>query len=255
MCYDIKANLAAQLKRAKQNNDEAAIAEIEKKLMAKTDLPIHHATGFNHPKLLIYTNQSPKIPVVATWGLVPNWTKNELDKEKIWQKTLNARSETIFEKPAFKESAKNKRCLIYVDGFYEHHYHLKKTYPHYVYHANNEPLIFAGLWDNWKSPQTKESLKTFSILTTKGEGLMAEIHNNPKLKEARMPLMLTEELANNWLSDQPDLIEKALNHHAADNLKAHPVKAIKGKNATGNRPEASEAHYYHALEEIQGSLF
>ena len=84
---------------------------------------------------------------------------------------------------------------------------------------------------------------------------MTEIHNNPKLKEARMPLILNEELADQWLSNSPENIENVLNYQPVEDLQAHPVKPIKGKLAIGNAPEASEPHYYPALEEIQGSLF
>ncbi|MFK8046114.1 MAG: SOS response-associated peptidase [Crocinitomicaceae bacterium] len=255
MCYDIKANLEAQLKRAKRTNDEFAIKAIEEKLLPYADLPLNHASGFNHPKLLVYTNNSPNIPTVAAWGLVPHWTKDEEAKSKIWQKTLNARSETIFEKPAFKEAVKNKRCLIYLDGFYEHHFHNGKSFPHYVAHKNGEPMIVGGIWDEWQNPLDSSLLKTFSIVTTKGNQLMTEIHNSPKLKEARMPLILNEELADEWLNNNPEDIENVLNYQPIENLQAHPVKPIKGKLSKSNIPEASEPHYYPALEEIQGTLF
>ena len=255
MCYDIKANLEAQLKRAKRNNDEFSIREIEEKLLPYVDLPLNHASGFDHPKLLVYTNLSPQIPQIATWGLVPDWIKNQDEKNKIWQKTLNARVETIFEKPSFKESAKNKRCLIYLDGFYEHHFHNGKAFPHYVSHQDKSPLIVAGVWDEWKNENLNEPLKSFSIVTTKGNKLMTKIHNNPKLNGARMPLILTEEMADKWLKNDPKSVEEVLHYHPSENLIAHPVRPIKGKLATGNTEKSSEPHYYAALEEIQGSLF
>ena len=129
MCYDIKTSLETQLKRAKRFNDEQAIREIEEKLLPYLDLPLYHASGYSHPSLLIYTNDSPHIPIIASWGLVPHWVKDNTQRKKIWNNTLNARGETIFEKPSFRESARSKRCLIYVDGFYEHHHFKGKTYP------------------------------------------------------------------------------------------------------------------------------
>jgi len=73
MCYDIKTSLETQLKRAKRFNDERAIREIEEKLLPYLDLPLYHASGYSHPSLLIYTNDSPKTPIIASWGLVPHW--------------------------------------------------------------------------------------------------------------------------------------------------------------------------------------
>jgi hypothetical protein len=73
MCYDIQAQLETQLKKAMRDFDEHAIAEIKLKLERFTNHPIHHSSGFQHPKLLIYTNESPYKPVVSQWGLVPQW--------------------------------------------------------------------------------------------------------------------------------------------------------------------------------------
>jgi putative SOS response-associated peptidase YedK len=255
MCYDIKANLEAQLKRAKRSNNEFAIREIEEKLKPYLDLPLNHVSGFDHPKMLIYPSESSFSPKVATWGLVPFWTKNEADKNLIWQKTLNAKAETLFEKPAFKEVAKNKRCLIYIEGFYEHHFHNGKAFPHFVKHKNEEPLVLAGIYDDWLNNVNHNMLKSFSIITTVGNELMTKIHNNPKLSGPRMPLVLDEELAEKWLSPNPKNIEAVLQYRPIENLVAYPVKPIKGKRASGNVSTASSPHYYPELEEIQGSLF
>ena len=140
MCYDIKASYEAQLSRAKRKGDFVAVEEILEKLIPFTDLPLHHVSGFTHPKLLIYTNESPEFPIVATWGLVPHWVRDDIQKKKIWNTTLNARGETIFEKPSFKQSAKNNRCIIYIDGFYEHHHFNKKTYPFFIQRKDEKPI-------------------------------------------------------------------------------------------------------------------
>ncbi len=136
MCYDIKANKKVQLARAKRRNDAEAIKEIEESILPLTDLPLYHASGFQHPKLLIYTDRSPDIPEVAIWGLVPHWVKDKTQQQKFWNNTLNARGETIFEKPSFRESARDQRCLIYINGFYEHHHQNGKTYPLYISSKN-----------------------------------------------------------------------------------------------------------------------
>ena len=126
MCYDVNAQLESLLKRAMRDADEHAIREIKEKLVRETDLPLFHVTGFQHPKMFIYTSESPNYPVVSQWGLVPFWAK---DKKDIWNKTLNARGETIFELNSFKRSAKDKRCIICINGFYEHTITARKRFP------------------------------------------------------------------------------------------------------------------------------
>jgi putative SOS response-associated peptidase YedK len=252
MCYDIKASYEAQLSRAKRKGDLNAIEEIEEKLIPFTDLPLHHASGFSHPELLIYTNRSPDFPEVATWGLVPYWVKTEEQLKKTWNNTLNARGETIFDLPSFKQSAKHHRCIIYLDGFYEHHHYNGKTYPFYIQSIDNNPLAFAGLYSAWTNPETGGIFKTFSIVTTKGNSLMAKIHNNPKLKGARMPLILTDVEEDIWLNPKQETkvtesIKKLIKAYPEDQLKAHTVNKLRGKGYIGNVEEICEAYIYEEL--------
>ena len=101
MCYDVKATLEAQLKRADRKGDRAAVEEIMERLIPFTDLPLYHASGFSHPEMLIYTDTDPNFPEVATWGLIPHWVQDDEAAKKLWNNTLNAKGETIFSKPAF----------------------------------------------------------------------------------------------------------------------------------------------------------
>ncbi len=230
--------------------NEATIREIKENLLKQTDLPLFHVTGFQHPKMFIYTQESPNYPVVSQWGLVPGWAK---DKKDIWNKTLNARGETLFEKNSFRKSAKDKRCIICIDGFYEHHHHGKETIPYYISRKDEQPISLAGLWNEWVDPETGELLNTFSIVTTEGNPMMAEIHNNPKLSGPRMPVILPEELEDNWLKEINDdldqkKLEELLTSYPETELQAHTVKKLRGKNATGNIPEASEVYEYPEVQ-------
>jgi putative SOS response-associated peptidase YedK len=252
MCYDIKASLKAQLNRARRRNDAQAIEEIIEKLVPLTDLPIYHASGFSHPEILIYTDRSPNFPEVATWGLVPHWVKDNEQRKKQWNNTLNARGETIFEKPSFRSSAKNNRCLVYVDGFYEHHHFDGNTYPHYIYAKNKEPLALAGLWSEWNDPETGGVLNTFTIVTTEGNVLMTQIHNNPKLKQPRMPVILPRELEEKWLhpiKDKLDIkaIQELIQMYPEDELEAHTVNRLRGKEYQGNVDGIAERFVYKEL--------
>ena len=252
MCYDIKTSLEIQLKRAEKDQDLEAIADIRERLAPLTDLPLHHASGFTHPKVLIYTDSSPNFPEVATWGLVPHWTKDKAQQHKLWNATLNARGETIFEKPAFRDAAQHQRCIIYVDGFYEHHHHAGKTYPFFVHHKEQHPLALAGLWSEWQNPETKAVLRSFTIVTTEANPLMQHIHNNPKLKAPRMPVILPQELEDAWLQPITNTIdkkeiEKLIAPLPDGELTAHPVARLRGKEYQGNVASVSDEVIYPAL--------
>ena len=253
MCYDIKTSLEAQLKRARRYNDQEAIDEIEKKLAPYTDLPLFHSSGFQHPKVFIYTDSNPESPSVATWGLIPHWVKDEVQKKKIWNNTLNARGETIFEKPSFRYSARNKRAILYVDGFYEHHHYKGKTYPYLISRKDGKPMAFAALWSDWQDTASGEWIQSFTIVTTEGNPMMARIHNNPKLIGPRMPLIIPEELEDAWLQpieDELDIkaIQELIQSYPEDELQAHTVAKLRGKEYKGNVPKISEEVRYEELE-------
>lgn len=253
MCYDIKTSLEAQLSKAKRRGDLQAIEEIKRKLVPYTNLPLHHASGFSHPKLLIYTDRSPDCPEIAVWGLVPHWIKDRDQLKKFWNNTLNARGETIFEKPSFRNSARHKRCLIYVDGFYEHHHYKGKTYPFFVHHENNEPMVLGGLWSEWLDEETGELLNSFSIVTTEGNDLLTRIHNNPRLKGPRMPLILPREIEDKWLdpvNDELDIksIRELIRSYPDEVLEAYTVRRLRGKEYVGNVEEVAKPHEYEELE-------
>lgn len=252
MCYDVKASLKSQLKRAIHNGGEAAIKEIQLKLIPLTDLPLYHASGFQHPKLLIYTDRSPYLPEVAVWGLIPHWVKDQQQKSKFWNNTLNACGETIFEKPSFRNSAKSNRCIIYVDGFYEHHHYKGKTYPYFIYAKDNEPLALAGLWSEWVDKTTGELINSFSIVTTIGNSVMTKIHNNPKADGPRMPVILPKEMEDKWLApinyelDKKEIME-LITAYPDDALQFHAVHRLRGKEYMGNVETISEPFDYPEL--------
>ena len=253
MCYDVKTKLESQLKRAKRFNDQKWIDELVEKLSPYNGHTYHHVSGYTHPKLFIYTNNEPFVPTLSKWGLVPHWIKNMDQRLKFWNNTLNARGETIFEKPSFRDSAKNKRCILYIDGFYEHHHYQGKTYPFFIAGTDGIPLAIAGLWSEWIDKETGEILNTFTIVTTKGNSLMAKIHNNPKLNEPRMPVILSEEMEGLWLEPINNEygikeIRSLIQPYPENKLKAHSVARLRGKEAVGNDPLACTYFKYNELE-------
>ncbi|MCY1633602.1 SOS response-associated peptidase [Marinifilum sp. D737] len=185
---------------------------------------------------------------------MPDWVKNENQANDLRRKTINARGESIFEKPSFRKSAQYHRCLICVNGFYEHHHKNGKKFPFFIQIENREPMNLAGLWNNWTNKQTGEILKTFSIVTVKANPFMADIHNNPRLNESRMPLILSDDNADLWIhtsSNSKDMDRiKSLIKSSQTNLIAHTVHPLRGKHSFENSPKASEVFLYNDLNSL-----
>ncbi len=250
MCFNARFRLQVALKRATRNNNAKEVRHWENSLKQYDEW--FQVSGFAHPKVIIYTNDETYKPQLSTWGLIPHWAKNG---ESIWNKTLNARSETIFEKPAFIKSAAEKRCLIPAEGFYEYHHFRGKKYPFYICHKDNKPLTFAGLWNEWNNPKTNEIVNTFSIVTTNANSLMTKIHNNPKfLGDARMPVILPAELENDWLKPlSKNELQDLLQPFPDSELIARTVRKLSGKNSPGNVYEANKEYKYEELEFEDGN--
>ena len=253
MCYDIKASLESQLRRAELNSDEEMVKELVEKLRPFVDNTMYHGSGYAHPKTLIYTDKDLFLPVVSIWGLIPHWVKDNKQRMQFWNNTLNARGETIFEKPSFRDSAKHKRCIIVLDGFYEHHHFKGKTYPFLIQKKTKEPFSVAGLWSEWLDKETGELINSFTIITTKANKLLAKIHNNPKLSEPRMPVILPEAKVEDWLMPintdvDKNEIMKLISPISANELAAYTVHKLRGKNSLGNTPEATQEVLYKELE-------
>lgn len=152
--------------------------------------------GFQFPKTPVITNKLTDTIQLYQWGLIPFWAK----EESIRQYTLNARIETIHEKPSFRNVVQN-RCLILADGFYEWQWldpkgKFKQKYELTL--PDNEPFAFAGLYSEWLDKSTGELRNTYTILTTAANELMSKIHNTKK----RMPVILSAEYEQQWLHGQ-----------------------------------------------------
>lgn len=156
----------------------------------------YHTSGFDLPQLPVITNEQPTQIQLFTWGLIPFWVKEKKTAEEIRLKTMNARAESIFEKPSFRHAAEKKHCLVLADGFFEWQEYQGKNYPYYIRLKNKKPFAMAGLWDTWKDPRTAEMLQTYTIITTKANPLMEQIHN----KKKRMPVILPKDQERNWIN-------------------------------------------------------
>ncbi len=128
------------------------------------------------------------------WGLIPFWAKDV----SIGVKMINARAETLMEKPSFKQAFQQRRCIIPADGFYEWQKSVEKktpSIPHYITMKDHKPFAFAGLWDSWKQPEGPE-IRSCTIITTQANDLIKPLHD-------RMPVILSKEECWQWLEGGP----------------------------------------------------
>lgn len=210
----------------------------------------YYINAFNIPKLPVITNKESKYLQIYYWGLIPFWIKKIEDAEKIRTRTMNARSETIFDKSSFKHSIRNKRCLIPVCGFFEWRYILGRNYPYYIYMKNRKYFSFAGLWDSWHNKKSNETLYTFSIITCKSNNLLSKIHN----KKKRMPVILPRDIEKNWLDNtlSDKEIKNFLKPYQDIEMKAHTISPLVTSNTLNrNVPRVMEPYNYPELKEME----
>lgn len=138
--------------------------------------------------VIIIEREKKKIELMK-WGLIPAWA----DNPAIGTRMINARCETLSEKPSFRTALKTRRCLIPADGFYEWRLTGKGKQPVRISLKSEDVFTFAGLWETWKSIEGKV-LRSFTIITTQANELLAPIHD-------RMPVILLPEQEKDWLSD------------------------------------------------------
>jgi putative SOS response-associated peptidase YedK len=148
------------------------------------------------------------------WGLIPYWAK----EASIGNRMINARAESVAEKPAYRFSFRKQRCLIPADGFYEWKKESKAKQPYFIHRKDGKPLAFAGLWSRWKDPE-KGPLDTFTILTTDANELIRPLHD-------RMPVILDSRDFGLWLDpsvEDRDRLEPLLAPFDAGQMETFPV--------------------------------
>lgn len=166
--------------------------------------------------LTIGSDGENRVGTMMKWGLVPFWSKDI----RIGYKMINARAESIDEKPSFKTPFKSRRCLILADGFYEWKKEGENKQPFRFVMKEETPFAFAGLWDRWD--KDGEPLYTCTIITTRPNRVTEEVHD-------RMPVILDEDVYDIWLNpkmDDTDYLKSLLIPYPAEKMKAYPVSQI-----------------------------
>jgi putative SOS response-associated peptidase YedK len=144
------------------------------------------------------------------WGLVPFWAKDPA----IGNRMINARAETVAEKPSYRAAFKHRRCVVLADGFYEWHRDGDVKIPHFISLLSGEPFGLAALWESWTDKESGEFLNTTTLITTVANEFMQPLHH-------RMPVILQPDTANVWMSGSDDYLAQAADRTPA--LRAWPV--------------------------------
>ncbi|MGA0031990.1 MAG: SOS response-associated peptidase [Burkholderiales bacterium] len=162
---------------------------------------------------VIRSHPQPEL-VDLRWGLIPSWAKDPA----IGAKMINARGETVAEKPSFRAAFRRRRCLVPMAGFYEWQKTASGKVPHYIHLLNEEQFAVAGLWEHWQGGDGV-AVESFTIITTGANALMARLHE-------RMPVILPQHLQDAWLD--PAYADVAALHamllpYPAEEMRAYPV--------------------------------
>lgn len=163
----------------------------------------------------IIDDETKRVARYFHWGLIPFWAKDK----KVGYRMINARSETLSEKPAFRHAFKKQRCLIIMSGFFEWREEKNAKQPYYIYPDDKGVLAAAGIWESWEDKQNNETVYSCCIVTTDANEFMQSIHN-------RMPVILTPDKYDEWLkpgNQNPTQLEKLLQPYPNDDLKCHKV--------------------------------
>jgi putative SOS response-associated peptidase YedK len=241
MCYTVASNKKRE--------------ELRKTFDAVTDELVHDPegyamSGFTHPQLPVLLSDSPKKITLAQWGLIPHWVKSREQAHELWNQTLNAKGETIFEKPSFRSSALTKKCCVLVNGFFEWQSNGKVKTPHFIYLKDQEPFALGGLWEDWVDTSTGEIRRTCTIITTPANEMMSKIHN----EKLRMPLIIPHGEEQKWLSTADEAgTRKMIVPFDSSLMYAHPVSRL--VNGRSGNPNVPEAQLPAEPELVQGSLF
>ena len=206
----------------------------------REDLPLEIAPSYNiapttmQPVIVPDRDTGERSLRIMRWGLIPVWAK---DPKAMGLSTMNAKAETLMEKPMWRTPFKKCRCLVPADGFYEWKKMDAKTKQPYAFRLKDDgPFAFAGVWEHWKAPDGALEWDTYSIITTEPNEIAATVHN-------RMPVILKASDYGRWLdvgdTEHPPV--DLLRPYDADKMTAYPVDPRVG-NVRNNHPGLCEAY-------------
>jgi len=173
----------------------------------------------------------PREVAMLHWGLVPSWAK----EKSIGARMINARSETLGEKPSFRNAFRRRRCLILADGYYEWQRSGAVKQPYFIAFDDGQPFGMAGLWERWRDPATGEPLESCCIVTTAPAASVAHVHD-------RMPVIVPPGAFSEWLdpkNEATDRLARLFEPCPRPDLRARPVNR-RVNDARNQGPELIE---------------
>jgi len=198
--------------------DPGKLQEAIPGLIVPQDIPPRYNIAPSQPVAVLPNDGQNRLDFFV-WGLIPSWAKDP----SIGNRMINARAETLAEKPAFRAAFRRRRCLVFADGFYEWQQEpgSKAKTPMYVKLKSGDPFAFAGLWEIWQAGDGSE-VRSCTIITTSPNRLMEDIHN-------RMPVILPKQVYAQWLAPgevDPKLLNPLLEPYPEGEMKAYPVSRM-----------------------------
>jgi putative SOS response-associated peptidase YedK len=193
---------------------ESAGADLEAEWRAPSDHPPCYNVAPTHHAPVARSDGERRVIDRLRWGLIPRWATDA----SIGTRLVNARSESVADKPAFRDAFRWRRCLVPAGGFYEWQRTAAGRLPHWIHPGGEASLIFAGLWESWRPDPEAEPLETFTILTTCANEFMRPLHD-------RMPVILDEAARAIWLDPEADpaALQDLLKPAPESLLEAYPV--------------------------------
>jgi putative SOS response-associated peptidase YedK len=187
-------------------------------IVPKKDIPPRYNIAPSQPVAVLPNDGQNRLDFFV-WGLIPSWAKDP----SVGNRMINARAETLAEKPSFRSAFRRRRCLVFADGFYEWRQEpgSKVKTPFYIRLKSGDPFAFAGLWEIWQAGDGSE-IRSCTIITTSPNLLMEDIHN-------RMPVILPREVYSKWLTPgevEPRNLNHLLEPYPEEEMQAYPVSRM-----------------------------
>ena len=182
-----------------------------------------HISAFSNPLIPVITSENKSKIQLYHWGLIPNWVQDIKKANELRRMTYNAKCESIKEKPSFRDSIKNKKCLIIADGFYEWQSTSSGKICHYINSSENAIFTFAGIWSGWLDKSTGELINSVSIMTQNANQMMEKIHNIKK----RQPIIIHRENREKWFDSKLNyetILDASLNISLKNKIIDSPLK-------------------------------
>jgi putative SOS response-associated peptidase YedK len=222
------------------------------------NFPPRYNVAPTQPVPIVRMVEGKRAFALVRWGLIPAWVKDP----RAFSLLINARGESVLDKPAFKNAMMYRRCLVPADGFYEWKREGEKKRPYFVWLKGGGPLAFAGLWESWMGPNGEEQ-ETAAIVTTTACRSIAHIHD-------RMPVIVPPEAFDFWLDPKVDaeMASAAIQPARDETIECYPVSSAVNQHANDSpqlveplresepvAPPKPKPAKKEKVEDAQGSLF